>query len=143
MTYESVLKRLRRVYHGLVADWLIEQAGERLGEFVGVIADHLERAGRSDEAANYLLQAGDQARLVQAHREAVQRYERALALFEEKGAYEQAARTCMRLGLTHQNAFEHPKARQAFDKGFALWQRTEVDLQATAAAARATRLSGR
>ena len=68
VTYESVLKRLRRVYHGLVADWLIQQAGERLGEFVGVIADHLERAGRADEAIDYLLRAGDQARLVQAHR---------------------------------------------------------------------------
>ena len=28
VTYESVMKRVRRAYHGLVADWLAEQAGE-------------------------------------------------------------------------------------------------------------------
>ena len=46
VTYSSVLKRLRRNYHGLVADWLIEQTGERIGEYVGLIADH-SAAGRT------------------------------------------------------------------------------------------------
>ncbi|MCK4299197.1 MAG: hypothetical protein KAX80_06675, partial [Planctomycetes bacterium] len=32
VTYESVLKRVRRVYHTLVAEWLIEHSGERAGE---------------------------------------------------------------------------------------------------------------
>ena len=62
VTYESVLKRLRRVYHGLVADWLLEQGGERVEEITGLIADHLELAGRTAEAVDYLLQAGDRAR---------------------------------------------------------------------------------
>ena len=35
VTYESVLKRVRRVYHGLVAEWLIQQSEERAGEYTG------------------------------------------------------------------------------------------------------------
>ena len=104
VTYETVLKRLRQVYHGLVADWLIEQAGERSGEFVGVIADHLEGAGRDEEAVRYLLRR----RRPGAPRVRPRRSHRAvratLAILEAKGDYDQAARTCMRLGVTHQNA---------------------------------------
>lgn len=129
VAYESLLKQLRRVYHGLVADWLIEQVGERIGEFVGVIADHLEGAGRREEAAGYLVRAGDQARLVHAHEEAVNRYERALILLEETGNYDRAARACMKLGLTHQIVPNYDKARQAFDRGFALWQQAEESLR--------------
>ena len=30
VTYESVIKRLRKTYHGLVADWLIANSGDRI-----------------------------------------------------------------------------------------------------------------
>jgi ABC-type oligopeptide transport system substrate-binding subunit/class 3 adenylate cyclase len=122
VTYESVLKRVRRVYHGLVADWLLEQAGERVGEYTGLIADHLALAGRTAEAVEYLLEAGDRARGLYAHREAIGAYERALALLKEAGDEERAARTLMKLGLVHDTAFDFPAARQAYEEGFALWQ---------------------
>ena len=121
-TYESVLKRLRRVYHGLVADWLIEEGGERVGEYTGLIADHLELAGRTVEATDYLLEAGDRARGLYAHQEAIGAYQRALALLKEQEDYERAARTWMKLGLTYHTAFDFPQARQAYDEGFAMWQ---------------------
>ncbi len=107
----------------LVADWLIEQAGERLGEYAGLVADHLALAGRSGEAVGYLLQAGDRARGLYAHPEAIRAYERALALLKERGDHEQAARTLMKLGLTHHIDFDFRKARQAYDEGFAMWQK--------------------
>jgi tetratricopeptide (TPR) repeat protein len=80
VTYESVLKRLRRRYHGLTADWLVEQVGERLGEYVGLIADHLERAGRVSEALDYLRQAGEAAARIYANAEAIEHYQHAIAL---------------------------------------------------------------
>ena len=123
VTYSSVLKRIRRNYHGLVADWLIEQTGERVGEYVGLIADHLQQAGRSGEAADYLIQAGDQARTRGAYEEAVVRYERAVSLLEEQERLDETARTYMKLGLSHHNAFEYRRARETYDKGFVLWQR--------------------
>lgn len=132
VAYESVLKRSRWLYHGLVADWLIAQTGERIDEYTGLIADHLERAGRGEEAIKYLVRAADRARIVDAHEEAVNRYERALTLLEERSSYEEAARISTKLGLTHQNAFEHKRARQAFDKAFALWRKAEDELHTAA-----------
>ncbi len=125
VTYESVLKRLRRVYHGLVAAWLIEQGGERVGEYTGLIADHLELAGRAAEAADYLLVAGDQARGLYAHQEAIDYYQRALSFLKEQGEHERAARTLMKLGLTYHTAFDFERAREAYEEGFTLWQRAE------------------
>jgi tetratricopeptide (TPR) repeat protein len=83
VTYESVLKRLRRAYHGLVADWLLEQSGERLEEYTGLIADHLELAGRTAEAVGYLMQAGDRAQRQYANEEAISYFRRALTLLED------------------------------------------------------------
>ena len=40
VTYESVLKRLRRVYHRQVARWLEQAAGTRVSEYAALIADH-------------------------------------------------------------------------------------------------------
>jgi ABC-type oligopeptide transport system substrate-binding subunit/class 3 adenylate cyclase/tetratricopeptide (TPR) repeat protein len=123
VTYKTLLKRLRRIYHGLVADWLMEQGGERAGEYTGLIADHLELAGRTVEATNYLLEAGDKARGLYAHQEAIHAYQRALALLKEQGQHERAGRTLMKLGLTHHTSFDFQQARQAYEEGFALWQR--------------------
>ncbi|MGD2177793.1 MAG: adenylate/guanylate cyclase domain-containing protein, partial [Anaerolineae bacterium] len=123
VTYESLLKRLRRVYHGLVADWLMEQAGERVGEYTGLIADHLALAGRSTEAVEYLLKAGDRARGLYAHQEAIGAYERALALLKEQEDHERAARTLMKLGLTYHTAFQFERSREAYEEGFLLRQR--------------------
>ncbi len=123
VTYEGILKRLRRTYHGLVADWLLEQAGERAGEYTGLIAEHLALAGRSEEALEYLLQAGDRARGLYAHPEAIRAYERALALLREMGDDDRAARTLMTLGLTYHTAFDFRRAREAHEEGFVLWQK--------------------
>jgi ABC-type oligopeptide transport system substrate-binding subunit/class 3 adenylate cyclase/tetratricopeptide (TPR) repeat protein len=123
VAYESVLKRVRGVYHGLVADWLLEQAGERAGEHTNLIADHLALAGRTEEAVEYLLQAGDRARGLYAHHEAIQAYERAMVLLKEQGDSGRAARTLMKLGLVHHNAFAFVRSRQTYDEAFVLWQR--------------------
>ncbi len=83
VTYEGVLKKLRRVYHSLAAEWLIEQRGDRSGEIVGLIADHLEQAGEREEALRYLQLAGETAAKKYANQEAVDYFSRALALVLE------------------------------------------------------------
>jgi tetratricopeptide (TPR) repeat protein len=80
VTYESILRRVRRGYHGLVAEWLITQSGERSGEYMGPIADHLELAGEAGRAISYLRQAGQQAARRFANEEAMAYFRRALAL---------------------------------------------------------------
>ena len=80
VAYESILKKVRRGYHSLVADWLKEQSGERASEYTGLIAEHLELAGRTDEALGYLHRASEQAAAQFANGEAVDYATRALAL---------------------------------------------------------------
>jgi predicted ATPase/class 3 adenylate cyclase len=79
-TYETVLKKVRRVYHGLVADWLVAHAEKRIREFAGLIGDHLELSGRSEEAVHYLYEAGIQALASYANIEGELYFRRALRL---------------------------------------------------------------
>ncbi|HLE73048.1 MAG TPA: adenylate/guanylate cyclase domain-containing protein, partial [Anaerolineales bacterium] len=80
VTYETVLKKLRRLYHGWVADWLIDHASEGGEEHSGLIADHLERAGRGEQAGVYLRRAGEAALASYANEEAARYFRRALDL---------------------------------------------------------------
>jgi predicted ATPase len=83
VTYESVLKRLRKTYHALVAEWLITHSGERLSEYTGLIAEHLQQASKGEEAAVYLHQAGKQAAARFGNTEALNFFSRALAVLPE------------------------------------------------------------
>jgi class 3 adenylate cyclase/tetratricopeptide (TPR) repeat protein len=80
VTYESVLKRLRRIYHGLVADWLIANSSDRVEEHSGLIAEHLLLSGRIEQACEYFNQAGDIALASYANHEAESYYRQALKL---------------------------------------------------------------
>jgi tetratricopeptide (TPR) repeat protein len=83
VTYESVVLRLRRKYHNLAADWLIEQSGERTGWHLGMIAEHLELAGRAGDAVEYLILAGQEAASTYANEEAINYFNRALMLVRD------------------------------------------------------------
>jgi predicted ATPase/class 3 adenylate cyclase len=84
VTYESVLKRLRRIYHGMVADWLIAHAEERAGEYSGLIAGHLLQAGHKEQAGNYFLRAGELALQSYANAEAEAYFRKALELLVDQ-----------------------------------------------------------
>jgi ABC-type oligopeptide transport system substrate-binding subunit len=109
--------------HGQIAALLEELYAGRTDEIAVQLARHYVEAGEGEKAVDYLLQAGDQARGLYAHREAIDHYQQALILLKEQGAYERAARTLMQLGLTYHTAFDFRQARQAYEEGFALWQR--------------------
>jgi oligopeptide transport system substrate-binding protein len=87
------------------------------------LAYHYNQAGEVAKGAEYLLQAGDRARVLYAHEEAIDHYQGALEFLKEAGDLERAARTLMKLGLTHYTALQFRRARQIYDEGFALWQR--------------------
>ncbi len=78
VTYESVLKRMRPIYHRLVAEWLVEECGERSEEFNGIIGEHFERAGDKRQAVQFLHKAGEAAANQFANEEALQYLTRAL-----------------------------------------------------------------
>ncbi len=121
--YNGLLKKRRRAFHRRVAEALERLFPERIEEQLGLLAHHWEQAGDAEKATEYLLRAGDQARLVYSHREAIGYYQRALPLLKAQGENERAASTWMKLGLTYHTAFDFQLSRQAYEEGFALWQR--------------------
>jgi predicted ATPase/class 3 adenylate cyclase len=132
VTYETVLLKLRRVYHRQVAEWLEATGGERVGEFAGLIADHYERAGEAKKAAEWLRQSGEAAYQTSAYREAIAVFERALGLLADQYPAERAA-----LLVSAGNAYiplgQFAMARERLEAGLALAQ-AEGDLRTAAEA---------
>ena len=78
VTYESVLLRLRRIYHLQAAEGLIRIWGERVNEYAGRVGEHYEQAGELLKAANWYAQAGRQAQATYEPDAAVLYYQKAL-----------------------------------------------------------------
>jgi len=128
--YNGLLKKERRTLHRQVAEALERLFPERVEEQLGLLAYHWEQARDAQKAVHYLQRAGDAARLMYAHEEAINYYQRALALLKEQEEHGQAARTWMKLGLTHHNALDFAGSRHAYEQGFALWQQAEAERRA-------------
>jgi ABC-type oligopeptide transport system substrate-binding subunit/DNA-binding SARP family transcriptional activator len=121
--YDQLSAAERRLLHGEIAGILEDLYRGRTDEITVQLAGHYTAAGEREKAVEYLLQAGDQARRLYAYQEAIGYYQRALAFLKEQGEHERAARTLMKLGLTYHLALDFPRARQAYEEGFPLWQR--------------------
>jgi len=80
VSYESIPEEERQTYHARVAAWLMARSDEEVGEHLGLISDHLERAGEAEQAVVYLKRVGEQAAAQFANAEAVAYFSRALAL---------------------------------------------------------------
>ncbi len=137
VTYETVLKRLRRTYHARAAAWLIEKSGERAGEYAGLIAEHYERAEELSQAAAWYARAGEFAKSRSAFSVAVTYLNCALALTARAApAFSNLAR---QLGEAHLRLGDFPSARQALRDAHAAAQ---TDAERAAALAILAELTG-
>ncbi|HLF75008.1 MAG TPA: adenylate/guanylate cyclase domain-containing protein [Anaerolineales bacterium] len=84
VTYESVLLRLRPIYHLQAAEGLIGIGGERIGEYAGRVGEHYEQAGELLKAAEWYARAGRQAQDTYEPDAAVGYYQKALKFLNEK-----------------------------------------------------------
>ena len=115
VTYQTVLLRARRQHHARVARWLELNAGARLGEYLGLIAEHYALAGAGARAAAYLERAGDSAQRSGAYHSARVAFERALALLQAEEEQPEAAISALRLklGAIAWNLGDFPTAERA------------------------------
>jgi ABC-type oligopeptide transport system substrate-binding subunit/class 3 adenylate cyclase len=118
--YNSLLQGRRKEFHLKVGEAIETLFPERREEFLGLLAHHYEAAGSLEKAGDYLLRAGDQARLAYANEEAIEYYHRVLPVLREMGEDETAVKVLMKLGLTCHSAFQFDAAREAYDQAFAL-----------------------
>ncbi|HEX9028844.1 MAG TPA: adenylate/guanylate cyclase domain-containing protein [Anaerolineales bacterium] len=86
VTYESVLKRLRRIYHALAAAWLEAETrrSRRSEEYAALIAGHYDQAEEWQPARTWYLKAGIQAADQYASAEAIRCFSRCLELWPEQ-----------------------------------------------------------
>jgi tetratricopeptide (TPR) repeat protein len=88
VTYESLLKSHRRMYHAQVSRWLenIAQSSKRSDEFAGLIAEHYDLAQDEERACEWYRRAAQLAIDRYANQEAIQLLSRALELTGEKNS---------------------------------------------------------
>ena len=91
VTYGTVLKRDKREQHERAALWLEARSSGRGAEFAGLIAEHFERAGILDRAAEHWALAAQEAAKRHADRAALAHADRALALDTDKHPQRQLA----------------------------------------------------
>jgi predicted ATPase len=82
VTYETLLKRTRCELHARVAAWLASLADVRAKDFLGVTAEHYDKAGDAANAAEYHSRAADHAWDRFAHDAALDHVQRALTLLD-------------------------------------------------------------
>ncbi len=124
--YQTLSPGEQRLLHGDIAYQLEQIYQADLETILVQLAHHYLKAGQTDKAVPYLLQAGDKARYLHAHRQAIDFYSQALSYLKAEQAFKPAAHTLMKLGLTHHLAFDFPAAYQAYDEGFLFWQQAEA-----------------
>ena len=84
VSYESLTQEQRQESHARVAEWLLARADEQVDEHLGLIVEHLQGAGQTEQAVIYLRRAGEQAAAQYASAEAIGYFSRALALIPEE-----------------------------------------------------------
>ncbi len=121
--YNSLLVERRKEFHRQVGAALEQLFAERKEEFYGLLAHHFDAGGERERAVDYLLKAGDKARLEDAQEEAAKFYKRAVELLSELGDYRRAAQTWLKLGLVYHTNFQFQAAHHANEMAFALQQK--------------------
>lgn len=122
VTYERVLKAKRKLYHRMAAEWLIQQSGERLNEYLGLIAQHYELAGDNHLAVEFLERAGLQLVRLSAYRESLSAFERAMSIIAstENNDTVTRARILLHIGRSHLWLTDHTAAAVRFEECLAL-----------------------
>lgn len=118
--YNSLLLERRREFHQRVGLALEQLFAERKEQFLGLLAHHFEAAGDPVKGIDYLIQAGDQARLTDEHSEAIEYYQRALKLLEELSDKSRASQVWLKLALIYHANFDFEASHHAFETAFQL-----------------------
>ncbi len=120
--YNSLLVDRRREFHQRVGEALEQHFVDRKDQFLGLLAHHFEMAGEYIKSVDYLIQAGDQARLTDEHSEAIGYYQRAVVLLAKLEDQKRAAQVWLKLGLIYNANFQFESAHQANETAFRLQQ---------------------
>ncbi len=119
--YRTLLGEQRTRLHRRAAEWLEERYAERDVEVLGLLAHHWLAAEDEAKAADYLLRAGDKARLEYALDEAIEHYRDLLPLLEKRGERQEIALVLFKLALALHTSLRFAEANEAYQRAFENW----------------------
>ncbi len=131
VAYETLSRADRRLLHRHLVGWIEVISGERVEEYLDLLAHHAFQAGAWEKALEYARRAGEQAQALYASRTAVEQFTRALeatryleltpppALYHARGQAYETLGSFEQARHDYEQALE--AAHQAHD-GFAEWQ---------------------
>ena len=119
--YRTLLAEQRKQLHRRAAEWLEGRYAERDAEVLGLLAYHWLRAEDEEKAADYLLRAGDKARLEYALDEAIEHYRDLLPLLERRGERQEIALVLFKLALALHTSLRFAEANDAYQRAFGHW----------------------
>jgi DNA-binding CsgD family transcriptional regulator/tetratricopeptide (TPR) repeat protein len=114
--YAALLARERKTLHGAVAVALEREDEDALSQQADRLAHHCYQAGQWAKALRWAQQAGDHARRLSAHGEALIHYTRARACAAQLGQAEQVAALDHTLGQVYRLSGQFPQAIEAFTR---------------------------
>ncbi|HEY1564414.1 MAG TPA: AAA family ATPase, partial [Gaiellaceae bacterium] len=119
--YRTLLGEQRMRLHRRAAEWLEQRYGERDAEVLGLLAHHWLQAEDEEKAADYLLRAGDKARLEYALDEAIEHYRDLLPLLERRGERQEIALVLFKLALALHTSLRFAEANESYQRAFGHW----------------------
>ena len=119
--YRTLLGEQRTRLHRRAAEWLEERYAERDVEALGLLAHHWLAAEDEAKAAEYLLRAGDKARLEYALDEAIGHYRSLLPLLEKRGERQEIALVLFKLALALHSSLRFGEANETYQRAFEHW----------------------
>jgi ABC-type oligopeptide transport system substrate-binding subunit/class 3 adenylate cyclase len=119
--YRTLLAEQRTRLHRRAAEWLEERYAVRDAEVLGLLAYHWLRAEDEEKAADYLLRAGDKARLEYALDEAIDHYRDLLPLLERRGERQEIALVLFKLALALHTSLRFAEANETYQRAFEHW----------------------
>ncbi len=119
--YRTLLAEQRTRLHRRAAEWLEERYAGRDTEALGLLAYHWLRAQDEEKAADYLLRAGDKARLEYALDEAIEHYRDLLPLLERRGERQEIALVLFKLALALHTSLRFAEANETYQRAFEHW----------------------
>ena len=131
VAYERLSRADRRLLHRRLVGWIELISGERVGEYLDLLAHHAFQAGAWEQALAYAQRAGEQAQRLYAPRAAIEQFTRALeathhlALAPLPALYHARGQAYETLGSFEQARHDYEQALEAAHKahdGVAEWQ---------------------
>lgn len=113
VAYETLLLKRRKIYHRQTAEWLTDKAGQRIDEYLHIIASHYELAGDHQRAVDYLERSAHMFFKINGYQEAISALERCLRLLSPDNR-RRRAEIQVKIGEIYTDKGEYSRAKKHF-----------------------------